>query len=234
MADSYIIVQGSQSIGNIKLKVVDNGDGTYSIASSVAGGGGGAATVADGADVNAGSTADAAVVTDANGTLSGKLRGIVKMLAAGTAALISKWSALSVASDVFSDAGGAVQSIKALANNALKLSAALDNSANLYQVLNLVLKVKGSSAFTASTSIDFWILPSLDGTTYEDGDASTTPARPPDGAFYVRAVATSQILMSTINVIPPSKFKILLRNTATGQAFTNVDNDNTLSAYFNS
>lgn len=42
------------------------------------GGGGGAVTIADGADVNAGSTTDAAIVSDANGTLSGKLRGLVK------------------------------------------------------------------------------------------------------------------------------------------------------------
>lgn len=45
------------------------------------GGGGGAVTVADGADVTQGALADAAVVTDANGTLSGKLRGLVKILA---------------------------------------------------------------------------------------------------------------------------------------------------------
>lgn len=44
------------------------------------GGGGGAATIADGADVNAGSVADAAITTDVNGTLSGKLRGVVKVL----------------------------------------------------------------------------------------------------------------------------------------------------------
>lgn len=44
----------------------------------IGGGGGGAATIADGADVNAGATTDAAVVTDTNGTLSGKLRGLVK------------------------------------------------------------------------------------------------------------------------------------------------------------
>lgn len=37
--------------------------------------------IENGRDENAGATADAAVVTDAAGTLSGKLRGIVKMLA---------------------------------------------------------------------------------------------------------------------------------------------------------
>lgn len=41
-------------------------------------GGGGPATIANGADVAEGNTADAAVVTDTTGTLSGKLRGLVK------------------------------------------------------------------------------------------------------------------------------------------------------------
>lgn len=41
-------------------------------------GGGGAATIADGADVAEGSTTDAAVITDTTGTVSGKLRGLVK------------------------------------------------------------------------------------------------------------------------------------------------------------
>jgi hypothetical protein len=43
------------------------------------GGGGGAVTIADGADVNAGSTTDAAVTTDIDATLSSKLRGLVKI-----------------------------------------------------------------------------------------------------------------------------------------------------------
>jgi hypothetical protein len=40
------------------------------------GGGGGAVTIADGADVAQGSTADAAIIGDIAGTLSAKLRGI--------------------------------------------------------------------------------------------------------------------------------------------------------------
>jgi hypothetical protein len=43
------------------------------------GGGGGAATIADGADVNAGATTDAAVVSDLDATLSSKLRGLVSI-----------------------------------------------------------------------------------------------------------------------------------------------------------
>ena len=42
------------------------------------GGGGGASTIADGADVAEGATTDAAIITDTTGTLSGKLRGLVK------------------------------------------------------------------------------------------------------------------------------------------------------------
>lgn len=38
-------------------------------------------TVANGSDTNAGSTTDAAVVSDANGTLSSKLRGLIKIFA---------------------------------------------------------------------------------------------------------------------------------------------------------
>src|SRR5438552_2828695 len=45
------------------------------------GGGGGAVSVDDGADVVEGALADTAITTDAAGTLSGKLRGLVKILA---------------------------------------------------------------------------------------------------------------------------------------------------------
>lgn len=45
------------------------------------GAGGGAVTVADGVDVAEGATTDAAVVSDVSGTVSGKLRGLVKILA---------------------------------------------------------------------------------------------------------------------------------------------------------
>ena len=46
----------------------------------------GAVTVADGGNVVEGALADAAVVTDANGTISGKLRGLIKLWLAGLTA----------------------------------------------------------------------------------------------------------------------------------------------------
>lgn len=58
------------------------GDGTVvSLLKKIAGAGGSAVSIADGSDVAEGTTTDAAVITDANGTLSGKLRGLVKMFA---------------------------------------------------------------------------------------------------------------------------------------------------------
>lgn len=53
-------------------------DTAGALVTSGGGGGGGPATIADGADVAEGATTDAAVITDVSGTVSGKLRGLVK------------------------------------------------------------------------------------------------------------------------------------------------------------
>lgn len=56
-----------------------SGDGTViSLLKKIASAGGSAVSVADGSDVAEGATTDAAVVTDTTGTLSGKMRGLVK------------------------------------------------------------------------------------------------------------------------------------------------------------
>lgn len=55
------------------------GAGTViSLLKKIASAGGGAVSIADGSDVAEGATTDAAVITDTTGTLSGKLRGLVK------------------------------------------------------------------------------------------------------------------------------------------------------------
>jgi len=68
------------SVTDAKALKVDNSGVTQPV--SLAGGSIGntsfGSTVADGANVNQGANADAAVVTDTTGTLSGKLRGLVK------------------------------------------------------------------------------------------------------------------------------------------------------------
>jgi hypothetical protein len=59
-----------------------SGDGTViALLKKIASAGGSAVSVADGADVAQGTTTDAAVVSDVSGTLSGKLRGLVKIFA---------------------------------------------------------------------------------------------------------------------------------------------------------
>jgi len=79
----------------VQIYVVDaNGDlvpvGTLNpLPTGSSGGGGGATTVADGADVAQGAIADAAVSTDTTGSVSGKLRGLVKLVVN----LLSRWPA---------------------------------------------------------------------------------------------------------------------------------------------
>lgn len=70
----------------IRITPTDEADALLSAGS---GGGGGAATVADGADVAEGSTTDAAVTTNADGTLSAKLRGLVTQIGAVTASPVA-------------------------------------------------------------------------------------------------------------------------------------------------
>lgn len=73
-ADGSLLPQGVWDTGSLAWVKMTQPGGS-------GGGGGGPVTVADGADVTQGITTDAAVVTDANGTLSGKLRGLVKIFA---------------------------------------------------------------------------------------------------------------------------------------------------------
>lgn len=72
---------------------------------TAASGGAGAITVADGADVAEGSTTDAAVTTNANGTVSAKLRGLVTLFAARIPVLGQATKAASTPVTLASDQG---------------------------------------------------------------------------------------------------------------------------------
>lgn len=121
---------------------VTAGDGTTSLlatlVSRTGGGGGGAtvgggaATVADGADVNAGSTTDIAATVDSIGTMSAKLRLITKQLD-NIYTLIN--SANAVAVSTLANVNASVTSVTLLASNANRLGATIVNdsvSATLY------------------------------------------------------------------------------------------------------
>lgn len=93
MPDVIVPVGTRSEVAAAQQKYVEQPDGTHAMAVAVVsgggggGGGGGAATVADGADVNAGATADAAVAAGAAGTLSAKMR----RLTADLGTLLTRW-----------------------------------------------------------------------------------------------------------------------------------------------
>lgn len=111
-------------------------------------------------------------------------------------------------------------SLNSLANNALAISSLYDNTQGQtgdgYTICDLELVVTYGSAPTANTGVTLWILASADGTTYEDGDASTTPARLPETVFPLRAVTSAQRIIRRV-ALPPGKLKFLVKNDGTGQ-----------------
>lgn len=72
-----------------------------------------------------------------------------------------------------------------------------------------------STTVTANTDVQLWFLLAVDGTNYEDGGASVTPARLPDLVIPLRAVSTAQRVARRC-LIPVGSFKVLLRNNGTG------------------
>jgi hypothetical protein len=94
----------------------------------------------------------------------------------------TKWSALGSEQNAILGAGVA-PTLKNLANNANKLGNAFDNSlaANRFRYADFELNCRGAAAFSSGGIVKLWLLGAPDGSTYEDGSDSVTPARPPDG-----------------------------------------------------
>lgn len=116
--------------------------------------------------------------------------------------------------------------LNSLGNNALVLSATavLVNTigtANTdgYVRGKMELKLAAvAGAMIAGSAILVWFLGTVDnGTSYEDGDASTEPAREADVVFPVRAVSTAQRIHRRPRV-PVGTQYILVKNAGTGQA----------------
>lgn len=117
-------------------------------------------------------------------------------------------------------------------SNGLSLSAACTPTDTAgYLLMDLELYLAAAAGLrTANTSFDFWIIQAHDGTNYADGDGSNAPARSPDGAFVVRATSGALRLESRELPVPAREFKVLVRNSATGQA--TAASGNTLKALF--
>jgi hypothetical protein len=111
--------------------------------------------------------------------------------------------------------------LNSLANNAQAISAAFDNTQGQtgdgYTLCDLELVVTYGGAPTANTGVSVWLVGSQDGSNYEDGDASVTPARLPDVVFPLRAVTTAQRVIRRV-WLPWGLVKAVLRNDGTGQA----------------
>jgi hypothetical protein len=82
-----------------------------------------------------------------------------------------------------------------------------------YPLVRLTLSLTFGSAPAANQGVSVYILTSGDGsgTTYEDGDASTTPARGPDCVIPVRGVGTAQVI-ERMCLLPQGNVKFLAIN----------------------
>lgn len=113
--------------------------------------------------------------------------------------------------------------LNSLANNSLAAGSVYDNTVGAgggdgYILCDLELVATFGTAPTAGTAVSVWFLLSQDGTNYEDGSSSVTPARSPDCVLPVRAVTTAQRVVRRA-WLPWGKITPLLKNDGTGQAF---------------
>jgi len=125
--------------------------------------------------------------------------------------------------------------LNSLANNALVVSSVGGSSGvfnNVQATSNFNAYVRGKVALTlgapagtltANTGAYVWFLKTVDGSTYEDGSASVTPARPPDVVIPVRAVSTAQLIIVQCR-LPVGLFMVLLQNAGTGQTWKSTGN----------
>jgi hypothetical protein len=118
--------------------------------------------------------------------------------------------------------------LNALANNALAIGSAFDNTIGQtgdgYTLCDVEL-VTGTwgVAPDASTCISLWFLQAQDGTNYEDGGSSITPARMPDVILPLRSDTAAQRVVKRA-FVPWGKFKPLAKNDATGQTMNATGN----------
>ncbi len=92
-----------------------------------------------------------------------------------------------------------------------------------YTMAEIELVVQFGTAPTSGTGVSVWFLRRPDGTNYEDGSASITPARMADVTIPVRNVNTAQRIVREF-ILPPGVCQILLRNNGTGQPFAATNN----------
>lgn len=111
--------------------------------------------------------------------------------------------------------------LNSLANNTNVACTVFDNTVGQagdgYTLCDVELVVTYGTAPTINTGVTLWFLGAPDGTNYEDGSSSVTPARLPEVVFPLRAVTTAQRINRRVwlswGLITP-----LVRNDGTGQS----------------
>lgn len=108
----------------------------------------------------------------------------------------------SLANGSNTSAGSAVNNVQATAN------------LNGYTRAKIELYLAAYSGTpSANTSINVWFLRTVDGTNYEDGSSSVTPARNPDVVIPVNATASGPQRIIRECFLPVGSFKPLAKNT---------------------
>lgn len=128
-----------------------------------------------------------------------------------------KWGALGTETVLLSNSD-----LSALANNALVLSSAYNNTqgnaGDGAPLCRITATLTMATAATANTGFSIWFLKSQDGgTTYEAGGSGYTPLRLPDLVIPAPVDTTQRIVMRDVPM-PPGFFKVLIKNDGTSQA----------------
>lgn len=108
--------------------------------------------------------------------------------------------------------------LDSLADEANAISSEIDNTSNLH-LFDDVEWVHAALGYTpaAGSVIELYIVEALDGTNYEDGDASIDPpATNLVGVFNIRSTTSAQRHVIRQIPIPPFKFKYVIINKTGG------------------
>ena len=105
--------------------------------------------------------------------------------------------------------------LNSLINDDTNISAAIDNTSNLVLFMDIEVYL-GSVDLSAQSNpaIYIYVITSLDGTNYEDGDDSTVPPQMPTRIVALRVGVSAMTQRRVVRgiVVPPGLFKILAQN----------------------